>query len=47
MSPESTRLPLSRRDLLKLSGAAAGVALASGLSAVPRPGPDAQAGWRP
>jgi peptide/nickel transport system substrate-binding protein len=27
MSPESTRLPLSRRDLLKLGGAAAGVAL--------------------
>ena len=35
MSPESTRLPLSRRDLLKLSGAAAGVGMVSGLSASP------------
>jgi peptide/nickel transport system substrate-binding protein len=35
MSANPTRLPLSRRDLLKLGGAAAGVALAPGLSATP------------
>lgn len=35
MTPDHTRLPLSRRDLLKLGGAAAGVALAPAMSASP------------
>ena len=35
MTPDHTRLPLSRRDLLKLGGAAAAVALTPGISAPP------------
>ena len=35
MTPDPTRLPLSRRDLLKLGSAAAGIALAPGISAPP------------
>jgi hypothetical protein len=35
MTPDQTRLPLSRRDLLKLGSAAAGVALAPAVSASP------------
>ena len=33
MTPDQTRLPLSRRELLKLGGATAGIALAPGFSA--------------